>query len=137
MEGILPSGSGKAENQPYRSKSILVEIADPIVTIVVAGDRRAGYGRLPMWRFEFIPMRDIKVFFLYAPRRVNRPTCGVRVERMPWSEGKRTKTMRSKSGTMKKVAHMLRRHRPLLMNWFKANGQFSSGIVEGSNNKAN
>lgn len=47
-----------------------------------------------------------------------------------------TKTMRSKIEPMKKVAKMLRRHRPLLMNWFKANGQFSSGIVEGFNNKA-
>ena len=37
---------------------------------------------------------------------------------------------------MKKVAKMLRRHRPLLLNWFKAKKQFSSGIVEGFNNKA-
>lgn len=47
-----------------------------------------------------------------------------------------TKTMRSKIEPMKKVAKMLRRHKPLLMNWFKAKGQFSSGIVEGFNNKA-
>jgi len=47
-----------------------------------------------------------------------------------------TKTMRSKIDPMKKVAKMLRRHKPLLMNWFKAKGQFSSGIVEGFNNKA-
>jgi transposase len=37
---------------------------------------------------------------------------------------------------MKKVDKMLRRHRPLLLNWFKAKKQFSSGIVEGFNNKA-
>jgi transposase len=47
-----------------------------------------------------------------------------------------TKAMRSKIEPMKKVAKMLRRHKPLLMNWFKAKGQFSSGIVEGFNNKA-
>ena len=47
-----------------------------------------------------------------------------------------TKTMRSKIEPMKKVARMLRRHRPLLMNWFKVKGQFSSGIVEGFNTKA-
>ena len=47
-----------------------------------------------------------------------------------------TKTMRSKIEPMKKVAKMLRRHKPLLLNWFKAKGQFSSGIVEGFNNKA-
>jgi transposase len=48
----------------------------------------------------------------------------------------RTKTMRSKIEPMKKVAKMLRRHRPLLLNWFKAKKQFSSGIVAGFNNKA-
>lgn len=47
-----------------------------------------------------------------------------------------TKTMRSKIEPMKKVARQLRRHRPLLLNWFRAKGQFSSGIVEGFNNKA-
>jgi transposase len=47
-----------------------------------------------------------------------------------------TKTMRSKIEPMKKVAKMLRRHRPLLLNWFKAKKQFSSAIVEGFNNKA-
>ena len=52
------------------------------------GRKRPGYDRLPIRRFEFIPMWGIKVFFLYAPRRVDCPTCGIRVERMPWSEGK-------------------------------------------------
>ena len=47
-----------------------------------------------------------------------------------------TKTMRSKIEPMKKVARRLRKHRPLLLNWFRAKGQFSSGIVEGFNNKA-
>ena len=47
-----------------------------------------------------------------------------------------TKTMRSKIEPMKKVARMLRRHRPLLLNWFRAKKQFSSGIVEGFNTKA-
>ena len=47
-----------------------------------------------------------------------------------------TKTMRSKIEPMKKVASMLRRHRPLLLNWFRAKKQFSSGIVEGFNTKA-
>jgi transposase len=37
---------------------------------------------------------------------------------------------------MKKVAKMLRSHRELLMNWFRAKGQFSSGAVEGFNLKA-
>ena len=31
---------------------------------------------------------------------------------------------------------MLRAHRELLLNWFRAKGQFSSGVVEGFNTKA-
>jgi len=54
----------------------------------VCGHRRPGYDRLTKRRFEFIPMWGIKVFFLYAPRRVDCPDCGVRVERMPWTVGK-------------------------------------------------
>ena len=37
---------------------------------------------------------------------------------------------------MKKVARTLRAHRELILNWFKAKKRFSSGIVEGLNNKA-
>jgi len=44
--------------------------------------------------------------------------------------------MRSKIEPMKKVARMLRRHRPLLLNWFRARGQISAASVEGLNNKA-
>ena len=47
-----------------------------------------------------------------------------------------TKVMRSKIEPMKKTARMLRMHRHLLLNWFRAKGQFSNGIVEGFNNKA-
>jgi transposase len=37
---------------------------------------------------------------------------------------------------MKKVAKMLRRHKPLILNWFEAGGSLSSGAVEGMNLKA-
>ena len=43
--------------------------------------------------------------------------------------------MRSRLEPMKKVARMLRKHDPLLLNWFKAKGEVSSGVVEGLNNK--
>lgn len=46
------------------------------------------------------------------------------------------RTMRSKIGPMKRVARMLRGHRPLILNWFRAKGQLSSGVVEGFNAKA-
>jgi transposase len=48
-----------------------------------------GYDTLDQRRFEFIPMWGIKVFLLYSPRRVNCNPCGVKVEAMPWSSGKR------------------------------------------------
>lgn len=54
--------------------------------------RRAGYDTLPERRFEFIPLWGIKVFFRYAPRRVDCPRCGIRVEHMPWVTGKRRLT---------------------------------------------
>jgi transposase len=47
-----------------------------------------------------------------------------------------TRTMRSRIGPMKKIARSLRRHRHLILNWFRARGAISSGVVEGFNGKA-
>lgn len=47
-----------------------------------------------------------------------------------------TRTMKSKLEPMKKVAKMLRSHKELILNWFRAGGELSSGAVEGLNNKA-
>jgi len=44
--------------------------------------------------------------------------------------------MRSRIEPMKKIARMLRSHRDLILNYFKAQKLFSSGIIEGLNNKA-
>jgi len=44
--------------------------------------------------------------------------------------------MRSRIEPMKKVAKTLRAHRELILNYFRARKQFSSGVVEGLNNKA-
>jgi transposase len=52
------------------------------------GKRRPGYDRLAPRRFEFVPLWQIAVVFVYALRRVNCPTCGVVAERIPWSTGK-------------------------------------------------
>ena len=46
-----------------------------------------------------------------------------------------TRAMRSRLEPMKKVARMLRKHEPLLLNWFRAKGELSGGAVEGLNNK--
>ena len=47
-----------------------------------------------------------------------------------------TQVMRSKIPPLKKFVKMLRKHEHLLSNWFQAKGAFSSGPVEGLNNKA-
>ncbi len=44
--------------------------------------------------------------------------------------------MRSRIEPLKKFARTVRNHRELLLNYFRARKQFSSGVVEGLNNKA-
>jgi transposase len=46
-----------------------------------------------------------------------------------------TRAMRSRIEPIKKVAKMLRSHKPLILNYFRAKKQLNSGIVEGLNNK--
>ena len=46
------------------------------------------------------------------------------------------KTMLSRIDPMKKIARSLRKHRELILNYFRANKALSSGVVEGLNNKA-
>lgn len=50
--------------------------------------KRPGYDRLQTREFQFVPLWAITVLFLYAPRRVDCPRCGVTVELMPWANGK-------------------------------------------------
>ena len=47
-----------------------------------------------------------------------------------------TRVMRSQLRPLKKVARSLQMHRELLLNYFRAQKEFSSGVVEGLNNKA-
>src|SRR5947209_4438930 len=50
--------------------------------------KRSAYDRLPERRFEFVPLWNIPVRFVYSPRRADCPTCGVVVEAMPWAASK-------------------------------------------------
>ena len=52
------------------------------------GRRRPGYDRLKPRRFQFVPLWQIAVVFVYSLRRVNCPNCGIVVEQVPWSRGK-------------------------------------------------
>jgi transposase len=46
-----------------------------------------------------------------------------------------TRVLRSRIEPLKQVARTLRSHRELLLNWFRAKGTISAGVVEGLNNK--
>ena len=50
--------------------------------------KRNVYDRQPQRLFEYMPIWAFKVYFRYAPRRVNCPVCGVKVEALPWGHGK-------------------------------------------------
>ena len=68
------------------------------------GRPRPCYDHLPPRRFRFVPLWGIPMYFVYAMRRVNCPTCGVIVERVPWAEGK---------------CHLTTRFRWFLARWAK------------------
>ena len=52
------------------------------------GRKCPGYDHLEQRRFEFVPLWGIAVTFLYVMRRVKCPRCDVKVELLPWAEGK-------------------------------------------------
>ena len=52
------------------------------------GRKRSGYDRLGVRRYEFVPFWGMLVFFVYARRRVDCPSCGGKAEALPWAEGK-------------------------------------------------
>jgi len=84
----------------YTHAQMIDEGGQPVIQVTIAprangrpvcsgcGRPRPGYDRLPARRFEFVPLWGIAVFFLYAMRRVDCPTCGVKVEQVPWADGK-------------------------------------------------
>ena len=58
-------------------------------TCSTCGERCRGYDTQPTSRrFKFVPLWLIPVVLIYTMRRVNCPACGVKVERVPWAEGK-------------------------------------------------
>lgn len=61
------------------------------------GEVRPGYDRAETpRRFEFVPLWGLAVVFVYAMRRVDCPDCGVKVERVPWADGKSPMTIEYK-----------------------------------------
>jgi transposase len=57
--------------------------------------------------FEFVPLWGYPVYFRYQMRRVNCKSCGVKIELVPWSDGKQTMTkafMQFLAGWAKKLS---------------------------------
>jgi len=52
------------------------------------GDPAPGYDTLAARPFQYVPLWAIAVVLVYAMRRVDCPRCGVKVERVPWADGK-------------------------------------------------
>jgi transposase len=61
------------------------------------GKAAPGYDQSPTSRrFEFVPLWMIPVTFIYCMRRVSCPTCGIKIERVPWADGKSPMTIEYK-----------------------------------------
>ena len=74
---------------------LLIEIAARLHSRPICsgcGHRRPWYDTLETRQFEFVPLWGIPVFFVYAPRRVHCKRCGVKVEAIPWGNGKHSLT---------------------------------------------
>lgn len=56
------------------------------------GKRGPGYDHVDTRWFLFVPLWAIVVHLVYTPRRVDCKACGVRVELMPWVDGKHQTT---------------------------------------------
>ena len=56
------------------------------------GKRGPGYDQREQREFEYLPLWGLGVLFVYRMRRVNCQSCGIRVERVPWGDGKHRQT---------------------------------------------
>jgi transposase len=78
-----------ADPETKTTIEILIEPRANSQAICLGCDRKVpGYDHLPTRRFEFVPLWQISVYFVYAMRRVQCPKCGVKVEKVPWCDGK-------------------------------------------------
>ena len=78
------------ENESQSTIEITIRARENgLPTCSVCDERCSGYDTQPTSRrFDFIPLWMIPVVLVDTMRRVNCPTCGVKVERVPWAEGK-------------------------------------------------
>lgn len=85
-------GSARFREDPEGELSLEVKVrprksARPVCS--GCGRRCATYDHQPdARRFEFVPLWGIVVYLVYRMRRVRCPKCGVKVEQVPWCDGK-------------------------------------------------
>jgi len=87
-------------------------------------------GELLQYNLKSIRSYLLKVDFQQLWQYTSPAWAGKFIDR--WS----TRAMRSKIDPMKKAAKRIHKHRKLILKRFKADGLYSSGVVEGFNNKA-
>jgi transposase len=78
-----------------KAKSIEVEVRERVGSkgkCSICHTPAPTYDHLTVRRFEFVPLWGFMVFLLYRMRRVSCPTCGVKVEEVPWGCGKHQMT---------------------------------------------
>jgi transposase len=124
----------RAESARLRGKPMAAKLRKMRWKLLRRGSRVRGQARLKLWGLLQSKMAtgrawDLKECFDYFWRYKSVSWAGGFLDY--WTE----RAMRSRLEPMKRVARMLRKHEALLLNWFKAKGQLSSGAVEGLNNK--
>ena len=72
------------------------------------GRRGKTHDRLQQRSFSFVPVWAVTVMMLYTPRRVKCRRCGIKVEWLPWADGKKRIT---------------RAHAMFLAGWARRYGQ--------------
>jgi len=95
----------------------------------VRGRARCQLGRLLRTKLETARAWALKDLFEHFWTYKSVKHAGDFLDSWTW------RALRSHIEPMKKVARMLRTHEELLLNWFRAKGEISSGVVEGLNNK--
>ena len=69
---------------------------------------------------------DFGLRIICETRRFDRSHCGLRISDFLIADW---------GFRIKNAAKMIRKHKPLILNWFKARNHLSSGVVEGLNNR--
>jgi transposase len=124
----------RAESTRLHGKPMAAKLKKMRWKLLRRGSRVRGQARIKLWGLLESKMAtgrawDLKECFDYFWHYKSIHWAGGFLDY--WTE----RAMRSRLEPMKKVARMLRKHEALILNWFKAKGEVSSGAVEGLNNK--